>query len=95
LFENNNYAAVAQAMLTQAVNAKIGSAELSALAASKAAIDVKTYKDGVESDGFMSAAPPLFFVVIFYGLIILLAGQMLSSTLEEKENRVTEMILGP
>jgi hypothetical protein len=31
LFENNKYAAVAQAMLTQAVNAKIGSAELSAL----------------------------------------------------------------
>ncbi|MET4147627.1 ABC-type Na+ efflux pump permease subunit [Arthrobacter sp. UYCo732] len=29
----------------------------------------------------------------FYGLIILLAGQMLGSTLEEKENRVTEMIL--
>jgi ABC-2 type transport system permease protein len=93
LFENNKYSAVAQAMLTQAVNARIGSAELSALAASKTAIDVKTYKDGVESGGFMSAVPPLFYVVIFYGLIILLAGQMLSSTLEEKENRVTEMIL--
>ncbi|MFB9655005.1 ABC transporter permease, partial [Pseudarthrobacter oxydans] len=52
-----------------------------------------TYRDGVESGGFMSAVPPLLHVVIFYGLIILLAGQMLSSTLEEKENRVTEMIL--
>jgi ABC-2 type transport system permease protein len=93
LFENNKYSAVAQAMLTQAVNAKIGSPELSALASSNATVDVKTYKDGVESGGFMSAVPPLFYVVIFYGLIILLAGQMLSSTLEEKENRVTEMIL--
>jgi ABC-2 type transport system permease protein len=37
--------------------------------------------------------PPLVFLVIFYGLIVLLAGQMLNSTLEEKENRVTEMIL--
>jgi ABC-2 type transport system permease protein len=93
LFENNKYSAVAQAMLTQAVNTRIGSPELSALASTDATIDVKTYRDGVESGGFMSAVPPLFYVVIFYGLIILLAGQMLSSTLEEKENRVTEMIL--
>nr|BFE45357.1 ABC transporter permease [Pseudarthrobacter oxydans] len=93
LFENNKYSAVAQAILTQAVNARIGSPELSALASTDATIDVKTYRDGVESGGFMSAVPPLLHVVIFYGLIILLAGQMLSSTLEEKENRVTEMIL--
>ncbi len=93
LFENNKYSAVAQAMLTQAVNARIGSPELSALAGSDASINVKTYRDGVETAGFLSAVPPLFYVVIFYGLIILLAGQMLSSTLEEKENRVTEMIL--
>lgn len=93
LFENNKYSAVAQAMLTQAVNARIGSAELSALASSDATIDMKTYRDGEETGGVMSAVPPLFYLVIFYGLIILLAGQMLSSTLEEKENRVTEMIL--
>lgn len=93
LFENNKYSAVAQAMLTQAVNTRIGSAELSALASTDATIDMKTYRDGVESGGFNSAVPPLFFLVIFYGLIILLGGQMLSSTLEEKENRVTEMIL--
>jgi len=93
LFENNKYSAVAQAMLTQAVNARIGSLQLAALAGTSAAVDVKTYRDGAESGGFNSAIPPLFYLVIFYGLIILLAGQMLSSTLEEKENRVTEMIL--
>lgn len=93
LFENNKYSAVAQAMLTQAVKARIGSPELSALASTGATIDVETYRDGVETGGFLSAVPPLFYLVIFYGLIILLAGQMLSSTLEEKENRVTEMIL--
>lgn len=93
LFENNKYSAVAQAMLTRAVDARIGSAELSSLAGTEATVDLKTYRDGVEASGFMSAVPPLFFLVIFYGLIILLGGQMLSSTLEEKENRVTEMIL--
>ena len=46
-----------------------------------------------ESGGLGSVIPPLVFLVIFYGLIVLLAGQMLNSTLEEKENRVTEMIL--
>lgn len=93
IFENNKYSAVAEAMLTQAVNAQIGSPELSTLAAGKASIDVTTFKDGQESGGFNAALPPLAFLVIFYALIILLAGQMLSSTLEEKENRVTEMIL--
>ena len=37
--------------------------------------------------------PPLLFLVIFYVSMILLSNQMLNSTLEEKENRVTEMIL--
>lgn len=92
-FENNKYSAVAQAMLTRAVNAQIGSPELSTLAGGDATIDVKTYKEGKESSVFNAAVPPLLFLVIFYALIILLAGQMLSSTLEGKENRVTEMIL--
>ena len=93
LFENNKYSAVAQAMLTQAVNARIGSPQLAALTGSHPTVDVKTFRGGVESGGFNAAIPSLFYIVIFYGLIILLAGQMLSSTLEEKENRVTEMIL--
>lgn len=93
LFENNKYSAVAQAMLTQAVSARIGSPGLSALARSDATIETKAYRGGAETSGFMSAVPPLSYVVIFYGLVILLSGQMLNSTLEEKENRVTEMIL--
>jgi ABC-2 type transport system permease protein len=35
----------------------------------------------------------MLFLLIFYVAIIMLGNQMLSSTLEEKENRVTEMIL--
>jgi ABC-2 type transport system permease protein len=35
----------------------------------------------------------MLFLVIFYIIIILLGNQMLTSTLDEKENRVTEMIL--
>jgi ABC-2 type transport system permease protein len=93
IFENGKYAAVAQAMLTRAVEQKIGSAELSTLATGKAQIETVTYDGTQESGGLGSVIPPLVFLVIFYGLIVLLAGQMLNSTLEEKENRVTEMIL--
>ena len=93
IFENGKYAAVAQAMLTHAAEQKIGSAELSTLATSKARIETVTYEGTRESGGLGSVIPPLVFLVIFYGLIVLLAGQMLNSTLEEKENRVTEMIL--
>ncbi|CAI3793639.1 ABC transporter permease [Pseudarthrobacter sp. MM222] len=93
IFENGKYAAVAQAMLTRAVEQKINSAELSTLAAGKAQIETVTYEGTQESGGMGSVIPPLVFLVIFYGLIVLLAGQMLNSTLEEKENRVTEMIL--
>lgn len=93
IFENGKYAAVAQAMLTHAVEQRIGSAELSTLATGKAQIETVTYDGTQESGGLGSVIPPLVFLVIFYGLIVLLAGQMLNSTLEEKENRVTEMIL--
>jgi ABC-2 type transport system permease protein len=93
IFENNKYSAVAQAMLSQAVEAKIGSPELSTLAGGKATVDVTTFRGTEESGGVNTAIPPLSFLLVFYALILLLAGQMLSSTLEEKENRVTEMIL--
>jgi ABC-2 type transport system permease protein len=42
IFENGKYAAVAQAMLTRAVEQKIGSAELSTLAGGKATIETPT-----------------------------------------------------
>jgi ABC-2 type transport system permease protein len=93
IFENGKYGAVAQAMLARAVERKIASPQLSTLAAGRAQIDTVTYEGSRESGGLGTVVPPLIFLVIFYGLIVLLAGQMLNSTLEEKENRVTEMIL--
>lgn len=93
VFENGKYAAVAQAMLANAVAQKIGSAQLSSLAAGKVEVQTVTYQGSEVAGGMNSVIPPLAFLVVFYGLVVLLAGQMLNSTLEEKENRVTEMIL--
>lgn len=93
VFENGKYAAVAQAMLARGVARAIGSPQLSGLAAGTAQIETITYQGSQEAGGINSVVPPLAFLVVFYGLVVLLAGQMLNSTLEEKENRVTEMIL--
>ncbi|ALO67330.1 sodium transporter [Arthrobacter alpinus] len=93
IFENGKYAAVAQEMLSQSVQEKIGSPQLASIAQHPATINVTTYQGSAEAGGLNSAVPPLLFILVFYGLIMLLAGQMVNSTLEEKENRVTEMIL--
>jgi ABC-2 type transport system permease protein len=93
VFENGRYSAVAEAMLAQAVRDRIGDPGLSALAQAPPAIDVTTYAGQAESGGMNSIIAPLLYLAVFYGLIVVLAGQMLTSTLEEKENRVTEMIL--
>ena len=56
--------------------------------------NVVTYlKNGEKSAGWMAAIPPLLFLVLFYMAIVMLGSNLLNSTVEEKENRVTEMIL--
>lgn len=93
IFENGTYDAVARQILVTAAQQKIGSPQLTGLTQGKVTIDSTTYKNGQVSGGLNAVIPPMLFLVIFYVSIILLGNQMLSSTLEEKENRVTEMIL--
>ncbi|MCZ2402293.1 ABC transporter permease [Paenarthrobacter sp. Z7-10] len=93
IFKNGAYDAVAKQLLVLSAQQKVGSPQLAALIQGDFQTDTKTYKDGAESGGLGTVVPPLLCLVVFYVTIILLANQMLSSTLEEKENRVTEMIL--
>ena len=93
IFENGKYDAVAKQILIAAAQQKISSPQLTALAQGNVTIKSQTYRDGKVSGGLNAVIPPLLFLLIFYVSIILLGNQMLSSTLEEKENRVTEMIL--
>ena len=93
IFENGKYDAVAKQLLTASAQAAVGSPQLTAAASGNVKTEAQTFKDGQESGGFGAAIPPLMFLLIFYISIILLSNQMLNSTLEEKENRVTEMIL--
>lgn len=93
VFENGKYASVALNILQTSVQEKIGSAELSAIERGGVKSTTITYKDGVVAGGINALIPSMLFLVVFYIIIILLGNQMLTSTLDEKENRVTEMIL--
>jgi ABC-2 type transport system permease protein len=93
IFANGKYDSVATLILQLSAEQQIGSSDLTALAKGQVTVDTTTYKDGTKSGGFLGLIPPLLFLVIFYVVILLLGNQMLSSTLEEKESRVTEMIL--
>ncbi|MHA7270799.1 ABC transporter permease [Arthrobacter sp. HLT1-20] len=93
IFQNGTYDAVAKQLVVLSAQEKVGSAELSRAVQGNFATESQTFKNGEPSGGLDTVVPPLMFLVLFYVVIILLANQMLASTLEEKENRVTEMIL--
>lgn len=93
IFKNGSYEAVARQLLVLSAQEKVGSAEVAAAVQGKFSTEAETFKGGQVSGGLETVVPPLLFLVLFYVVIILLANQMLASTLEEKENRVTEMIL--
>jgi ABC-2 type transport system permease protein len=94
IFDNGKYSSVATRILTASAEAKVGDAKLSSLIQGTGPVEATTYdSSGNLSGGIGSVIPPLLFLALFYVVILLLGNQMLTSTLEEKENRVTEMIL--
>jgi hypothetical protein len=93
VFENGKYEAVAKQLLAAATQGQVNNPQLTAALARGAAFESETFKDGKASGEVGSVIPPMLFLVAFYIAMILLSNQMLNSTLEEKENRVTEMIL--
>lgn len=93
VFDNGKYSAVARQILITGAQEKIGSPTLTKVAQGNVSVTEEMYKNGQLSSGLNGVIPPMLFLLIFYVSIILLGNQMLNSTLEEKENRVTEMIL--
>ena len=93
LFDNGAYEAVAESLLTTSAQAQIGDPGLAAAAAGDLAVESTIFRDGEVTGGFTEAIAPLGLLVVFFLVIVMLSNQMLNSTLEEKENRVTEMIL--
>lgn len=89
LLTNDRYAAVTRALLQTAAQDEVGSPELVALVRGDVVVTARTYDDdGAVTPGFEAAVPPLSLLVVFFLSVIMLGNQMLTSTLEEKENRV-------
>ena len=56
-------------------------------------IETHTFIDGAEANVFGKMVIPIIGLVIFYILICLFGNRLVTSTVEEKENRISEMIL--
>lgn len=92
LFDNGRYDGVAKNLLEQSVQSEV-SPEIRSVIAGNTSTNVTTYRDGVVYDPIKQMILPAIFLVLFYLLISFFGSQMLTSTTEEKENRVIEMIL--
>ncbi len=92
VFNNGRYSGVATNLLSQSVEQTVDSAKR-AVINGKITTSMTTYRDGREYDPFKEMILPGVFLLLFYLLIAFFGNQMLTSTTEEKENRVIEMIL--
>ena len=92
IFANGRYSGAAQTILLLSVSNAVDANTKAALT-KNTTIAFTSYKDGVQYDGIKQMILPGLFLVLFYFLIAFFGNQMLTSTTEEKENRVIEMLL--
>ena len=92
LTENDKYSSVVYALLKNSIKTSISNQEI-AIINNKIDISQTNYENGEIVNPIGRAILPFLFLAVFYFIIIILANQMLASTTEEKENRVTEMLL--
>lgn len=90
--ENAKYPAVIKNLLK---NSSIETIDKNKLAAVNDTLQIedKLFKDGIEYNPLREMIAPAMFLVVFYFIVVFLSNRMLTSVTEEKENRVTEMIL--
>lgn len=92
VFKNGRYGSVADYLLSASVENSIRP-DIKAIVTGKTNTNVTTYRDGIPYDSMKEMIFPGVFLILFYLLIAFFGNQMLTSTTEEKENRVIEMIL--
>ena len=90
--QSGKYSAVISSALKNSSLQTVDPAKLAAINGSFSAQET-LYKDGKKYDILKEMLAPFLFLVVFYYIVVFLSNRMLVSTTEEKENRVTEMIL--
>ena len=92
LFDNGRYSGIATSLLSNSVQSEVSPA-VRMVIQDKINTKNTVYKNGKEYNAINEMILPGLFLVLFYFLISFFGNQMLTSTTEEKENRVIEMIL--
>ncbi|MBR3270255.1 ABC transporter permease [Candidatus Saccharibacteria bacterium] len=80
-------------ILNQAVAPKFDELDVMALTGQFEVNDNKLTTTGEEPNALGKAVVPIIFLVLFFFLVTLFGGRMLMTVVEEKENRISEMIL--
>ena len=92
IFTDGRYTGVAQTIMSLSASDTVGPNVQAALTKSTN-VSATIYRDGMQYDAIKQMILPGLFLVLFYFLIAFFGNQMLTSTTEEKENRVIEMLL--
>lgn len=92
VFNNGRYEEIAKYLLTTSVQTNT-SIQVQTVLSEKFKTKTTTYRDGKVYNPIQEMILPGMFLILFYLLISFFGNQMLTSTTEEKENRVIEMIL--
>jgi ABC-2 type transport system permease protein len=92
IFENFKYQSVAQSLLQTSVLTQTNP-EIVAILTNKINYDVQTFQDGKNYNPMMEMIAPGIFLVLFFLIIVTFGAQMMNAVVEEKENRVSEIIL--
>lgn len=92
IFNSERWGRLATTLVADSAAARISDQRLVNLTRT-VPVSVELWKNGQISPGLAGAILPGFFLVLLYAAILMLSQQMLNITVEEKENRVTEMIL--
>ncbi|MDO4753306.1 MAG: ABC transporter permease [Candidatus Saccharibacteria bacterium] len=84
---------VIKVVLKQALSSKFSDVEVAALTGNFEVTDNKLTKTGEESNALGKAIIPGVILVLFFFFVTLFGGRLLMTVVEEKENRISEMIL--
>ena len=89
----NNDGNILKGLLLQDASSRVDSLDVLALTGGYEIVDNKLTKDGNESNALGKAIIPFFIGIVFFMFIALCGNRFLMTVVEEKENRISELIL--
>lgn len=89
----NSDSQLIKAILSQAVAPHFSDLEITALTGAFDITDNKLTPSGEASNAIGKAIIPITILVIFFFFVVLFSGRLLMTVVEEKENRISEMLL--